>query len=410
MPSSTERRAFETEHAGRPPAVLQVVPALVTGGVERGTVEIATALVKAGWRAVVASSGGPMVHEIERAGAEHITLPLASKNPVVIYRNIARLAGLIRDESIDLVHARSRAPAWSAHFAARRTGRPFVTTLHNIYGSRSAAKRLYNSVMMKGDRVIAISRFVADHAITTYGLDPSRLTVIHRGVDLARFDPSAIHPSRLIALAKEWRLEDGAPVIMLPGRVSRWKGHFDLIEAVSRLNRRDLQVLFVGNDQQHPGFRKALEARIAALDLGGIVHMVGDARDMPAAFMLADVVVSASTEPEGFGRISVEAQAMGRPVIATDHGGSRETVISGETGWLVPPSDPAALAEALTLALSLTPRDRVMLAARSRAAMVEKFDARHMADATLDLYTGLLFPDQVQREGDPDHADVALEP
>lgn len=406
MPSSTERRAFETEHAGRPPAVLQVVPALVTGGVERGTVEIAAALVKAGWRAIVASSGGPMVHEIERAGAEHVTLPLASKNPLVIYRNITRLARLIESESVDIVHARSRAPAWSAYYAARRSGRPFVTTLHNIYGGGSGAKRLYNSVMAKGDRVIAISQFVADHAIATYGLDPARLTVIHRGVDLARFDPSAIHPSRLIALAKEWRIEDGAPVIMLPGRMTRWKGHFDLLEAVARLKRRDLQLLFVGNDQQHPGFRKELETRIAALDLGGVVHMVGDTRDMPAAFMLADVVVSASTEPEGFGRIAVEAQAMGRPVIATDHGGSRETIVSGETGWLVPPGDPTALAAALDAALTLSPRDRVMLAARSRAAMIEKFDARHMADATLDLYTALLFPDHAPSRRDPDAADV----
>jgi glycosyltransferase involved in cell wall biosynthesis len=409
MPASTERRPLDTEQPGRPPAVLQVVPALVTGGVERGTVEIATALVKAGWRAVVASSGGPMVHEIERAGAEHITLPLASKNPFVIFRNIDRLARLIRDNAIDLVHARSRAPAWSAHAAARRTGRPFVTTLHNIYGGRSAAKRLYNSVMMRGERVIAISQFVADHAVATYGLDPARVTVIHRGVDLVRFDPGAIHPSRLIALAREWRLEDGAPVIMLPGRMSRWKGHVTLLEAVARLSRRDLQVLFVGNDQQHPGFRKELEARIAALDLGGIVHMVGDARDMPAAFMLADVVVSASTEPEGFGRISIEAQAMGRPVIATDHGGSRETIVPGETGWLVPPGDAAALASALAAALSLTPRERVMLAARSRAAMAEKFDARHMAEATLDLYTGLLFPDQVPGHRDPDRGDATSE-
>lgn len=406
MPSSTERRAFETEHAGRPPAVLQVVPALVTGGVERGTVEIATALVKAGWRAIVASSGGPMVHEIERVGAEHVTLPLAAKNPVVIYRNITRLARLIEAESVDLVHARSRAPAWSAYYAARRTGRPFVTTLHNVYGGGSAAKRLYNSVMAKGDRVIAISQFVADHAVRTYDLDPARLSVIHRGADLVRFDPSAIHPSRLIALAKEWRLEDGAPVIMLPGRMTRWKGHFDLLEAVARLQRRELQVLFVGDDKQHPAFRKELEARVAALELGGIVHMVGDTKDMPAAFMLADVVVSASTEPEGFGRVAVEAQAMGRPVIATDHGGSRETIVAGETGWLVPPGDPAALAAALDAALSLSPRDRVMLAARSRAAMIEKFDVRRMTEATLDLYTAMLFPDHAPSDRAPESVDA----
>jgi glycosyltransferase involved in cell wall biosynthesis len=381
----------------RPPAVLQVVPALVTGGVERGTVEIAGALVRAGWRAIVASEGGPMVHEIERAGGEHVTLPLASKNPVVIYRNIGRLARLIEDRQIDLVHARSRAPAWSALYAAKRTGRPFVTTLHNVYGGGSAPKKLYNSVMTRGDRVIAISHFVAEHAIRTYQLDPGRVTVIHRGVDLVRFDPNAIHPSRLIALAKEWRLGDGIPVIMLPGRLTRWKGHAELLDAVALLKRRDMQVIFVGDDRQHPAFRKELEQRIARLDLGGVVHMVGDTRDMPAAYMLADVVVSASTAPEGFGRIVVEAQAMGRPVIATDHGGARETIVRGETGWLVPPGDAAALAQALEQALALSARDRVMLAARCRTAMAEGFDARFMGEATLDLYTELLFPGQGTR-------------
>jgi len=395
MPSNTERRSVDSDPATRPPAVLQVVPALVTGGVERGTVEIAAALVKAGWRAVVASSGGAMVHELERVGAEHITLPLASKNPIRIYRNIARLARVIEDQAIDLVHARSRAPAWSALYAAKRTGRAFVTTLHNIYGGQSAAKRLYNSVMARGDRVIAISRFVADHAVKTYQLDPKRLTVIHRGVDLVRFDPSAIHPSRLVTLARDWRLVDGAPVIMLPGRMSRWKGHVELLEAVARLGRRDIQVIFVGNDQQHPDFRHELEQRILRLHLDGVVYMVGDTKDMPAAYMLADVVVSPSVEPEGFGRIAVEAQAMGRPLIASNHGGSTETIIAGETGWLVPPRDIDALALALKQALALSARERVMLAARCRQAMVEQFDSQFMGDATLAVYTGLLFPEHV---------------
>lgn len=393
MPSNIASRDNPSLTAPRPPAVLQVVPALVTGGVERGTVEIAAALVRAGWRAVVASSGGPMVRELERAGAEHITLPLAAKNPVTIYRNISRLARLIEDQAIDLVHARSRAPAWSAYYAARRTGRPFVTTMHNIYGGGSVWKRRYNSVMTRGERVIAISRFVAEHAAKTYHLDPARLTVIHRGVDLQRFDPGAVHPSRLVALAKEWRLRDGAKIIMLPGRLSRWKGHGELLEAVARLKRADVQVIFVGNDQQHPDFRRSLEQRILHLGLAGIAFMVGETRDMPAAYMLADVVVSPSTEPEGFGRIVVEAQAMGRPVVATSHGGAMETIVAGETGWLVPPRDIPALTGALSQVLALSPEEREVLAARCRAAMIAGFDANFMGDATLKLYTELLFPD-----------------
>jgi glycosyltransferase involved in cell wall biosynthesis len=376
---------------GRVPAILQVVPALVTGGVERGTVEIAAALAQAGWRSLVASSGGPMVRELERAGAEHIVLPLATKNPLTIHRNIDRLARLIEERRIDLVHARSRAPAWSAFYAAQRTRRRFVSTFHNIYGGENRLKRAYNAIMARGERVIAISEFVAAHARSVYHVNPSQLRIIPRGVDLSRFDPESISQARIIALATEWRLQDGVPVVMLPGRVTRWKGHLDLIEAVARLPHRDLQVLFVGDDAAKPHFRRELVRRIDQLGVAGVFHIVGDCRDMPAAMMLADVVISASTEPEGFGRIIVEAQAMGRPVIATDHGGARETVLPGETGWLVPPGDCPALAEALTQALALGGEQRTQMATRARDWIEERYDTRLMCDATLAVYEELLF-------------------
>jgi len=392
MIATAEPNIAASTDTGRPPAVLQVVPALVTGGVERGTVEIAAALVRAGWRAVVASSGGPMVREIERAGAEHVMLPLASKSPLAIYRNTARLADLIRSRDIDIVHARSRAPAWSGYRAAQRTGRHFVTTFHNVYGGETRLKRYYNSVMAKGERVIAISDFVGDHAAKIYGVEAERLRVIPRGVDLDRFDPDAIAPPRLIALANSWRLQDDRPVVMLPGRITRWKGHVDLIEAVARMPNRHFQVLFVGSEEQKPHFRDELVQRIHALGLSSVFHVVGECRDMPAAFMLADVVISASTKPEGFGRVAIEAQAMGRPVIATDHGGSRETVRPGETGWLVPPNDPEALADALGEALSLGGSERLDWASRARHWVENRYDTRLMCDATLSVYEEVLFP------------------
>jgi glycosyltransferase involved in cell wall biosynthesis len=371
--------------------VLQVVPALVTGGVERGTVEIAAALAQAGWRSIVASSGGPMVRELERAGAQHVTLPLATKNPLAIRRNIGRLARLIEAENIDLVHARSRAPAWSAFYAARRTGRRFVTTFHNVYGGETRLKRAYNAIMARGERVIAISDFVGAHARSVYHVTPSQLRIIPRGVDRSRFDPESIAQPRIITLAKEWRLQDGVPVVMLPGRLTRWKGHLQLIEAVASMPHRELQVVFVGSDDAKPGFRRELLRRIEQHRLGGVFHIVGECRDMPAAMMLADVVVSASTEPEGFGRVIIEAQAMGRPVIATDHGGARETVLPGETGWLVPPGDRGALATALTEALSLGLDQRAALAAHARAWIAERYDTRLMCEATLAVYEELLF-------------------
>jgi glycosyltransferase involved in cell wall biosynthesis len=372
--------------------VLQVLPALVTGGVERGTVDIAASLVAAGWRAIVASSGGPMVRELERAGAEHVTLPLDSKNPLRIRRNIKPLVELIQHCPVDLVHARSRAPAWSALWAANRSNTAFVTTVHSTYGGASRAKRWYNSVMGKGARVIAISDFVGAYATETLGVGPDRLRVIPRGVDLDRFDPALVTAPRLIALARQWRLEDGKPVVMLPGRITRWKGQIELIDAIAWLGRSDIQVLLVGSEEQKPQFRDELIRRIGHHGLGGVVRLVGDCRDMPAAYMLADVVVSASIEPEGFGRVAVEAQAMGRPLVATDHGGSQETIAAGETGWLVPPGDPAALAEAIEGALALDPEQREVLGERGRAWVAQNFTIDRMCAATLAVYEELLYP------------------
>lgn len=376
--------------------MLQVLPRLELGGVERGTVEVAAALTAAGWRAVVASAGGRMVREIERAGGEHVTLPLATKNPLAIRANAGRLATLIEAQQIDLVHARSRAPAWSAMLAAHRTGRPFVTTFHNAYGAGSWAKRRYNSVMARGDRVIAISRFVAAHAAETYGVPADRLRVIERGVELDRFHPDRVSAPRIIQLAQEWRLGDGEPVVMLPGRLTAWKGHEVLIEALAWMGRRDLRCLFVGAGPDR--YRARLARRIAEAKLDGVCQFVDHCADMPAAFMLADVVVSASTRPEGFGRVIAEALAMGRPVIATDHGGAGEILAEDDLGWLVPPGDTQALARALYDTLSLTPDQRAHLAARAIAAMSARFSRRRMTERTLALYDELVFADRDPQE------------
>jgi glycosyltransferase involved in cell wall biosynthesis len=378
------------EPRSRPPAVLQVLPSLITGGVERGTIEMAQALVAAGWQAVVASSGGPLVREIERAGARHVTLPLASKNPLVMRANINRLVEVIERHTIDIVHARSRAPAWSALWATRRTGRHFVTTFHNAYGEGSRLKHIYNSVMAKGERVIAISDFVSAHVARVYGVSSDRLRVIARGVDFVRFAPDHIGAERLVTLARQWQLPDGAPVVMLPGRLTRWKGQLVLIEAIALLGRSDVRCLFVGSGDAR--YRRELEAHAAKLGLGGAVEIVDECRDMPAAYMLADVVVSASTSPEGFGRVVVEAQAMGRPVVATSHGGARETVVPGSTGWLVPPGDSRALADAVAEALKLGPEERLAHAARAIEHVRRNFDTAIMAARTLDVYEEVLFP------------------
>lgn len=376
--------------APRGRTVLQLLPALTMGGVERGTVDVAVALCAAGWKAVVASTGGPLVSELERAGAIHVTLPLDRKNPLSIRSNARRLAETIERHDVDIVHARSRAPAWAGWMAARNTGRHFLTTFHGTHTHGNWAKRRYNAIMGRGERVIAISQFIAEHAYSVYGVAAERIRIIPRGIDFRRFDPYAVSAERMIRVAGDWRLPDGVPVVMLPGRFSRWKGHEVLIDAIARLADRELMCVFVGATEGRDAYRSELEARIVAKGLGGRVQMVPDCRDMPAAYMLADVVVAPSTEPEAFGRVPVEGQAMGRPVIATDHGGARETVIPGETGLLVPPNDATALAAAIADALDLDIEDRQALGERAIAHVRANFDLNRMCAETLAVYAEVL--------------------
>lgn len=382
---------------GRPPAVLQVLPSLVSGGVERGAVELAEALTASGWQAYVASAGGPMERLLTRAGARHIRLPLAAKNPLALRRNARALVEIIRANRIDIVHARSRAPAWSAWWAAQATRRRFITTFHNAYPADLPLKHRYNSVMARGERVIAISRFVGEHAVDEYGVGPDRLRVIPRGVDLVQFDPDRVTGERVARLAEQLRVPDDTRLVMLPGRLTRWKGGLDFIEAIARLGRRDLCCVFLGAEQRR-GFRRELEQSIKRHRLAGLFRILEDCRDMPAAYQLADAVVSASTDPEGFGRVIVEAQAMGRAVIATDHGGARETIAPGTTGWLVPPRDPPALAAAIAEALSLDPDARAALAGRARAHVAAEYSRELMCARTIAVYEELLFPEAAEND------------
>jgi glycosyltransferase involved in cell wall biosynthesis len=383
-----------THPDGRPITVLQVLPRLIVGGAERGAVDVAAAIQRAGGVAIVASEGGPMVHELERAHAKHIMLPLAPKNPITIWRNAARLARVIRKHKVDIVHARSRAPAWSALWAAQRTGAHFMTTYHDTYSAETGWKRRYNSVMAKGQRVIAISEFVADHIRELYGLGASVIRTIPRGVDLSRFDPTRVPAERKVKLIHDWHLPDDRPLVLMPARLSRKKGHLVLVEALAKLKRKDICCLMVGDDGRQTSYRSSLIEMIHECDLDGVVRLLPQTQDMPAAYSLAAVVVAPSIKPEGFGRVPVEAQAMGRPVIASDVGGFRETVVNGLTGLLVPPGDSQRLSVALGSALDLGPEDRDALAAEAIANIQAKFTREHMCAATLDVYRELIFGTQ----------------
>lgn len=390
--SGSEER-LEERSEGRMATVLQILPRLGSGGgVERGTVEVAEAIVETGGRAIVVSAGGAKVHELTRVKAEHIELPVDSKNPFTIHANIQRLVDIIQKEGVDVVHARSRAPAWSAYFAAKKAGVPFITTFHGTYGVGWFLKRKYNSVMTKGERVIAPSGFIAGHIRRIYGVANRKIRTIHSGVDVSRFDPKKISAERMINLANAWRLTDGHSVIMLPGRLTRWKGQIVFIEAVAKLARRDIRCLLVGGDQGRDDYRKELEVLVDKHGLGEVVRIVDHCDDMPAAYMLSDLVISASTEPEAFGRVIVEGQALGRLVIASDHGGAQETVQHGKTGWLVPPLDPDALVKAMEIALSLSDDEREAFAKNCVANAAENFSKEAMCSKTLDVYNEVLAP------------------
>lgn len=369
--------------------VLQVIPALISGGAEQACVEMAEAIVAAGGRALVASSGGPMADAVSAVGGEPVTLPLNTKAPLRLRANATRLSALIQAEGVDLVHARSRAPAWSALWAARRTGVALVTTFHAPYTAKGPLKRAYNSVMAKGERVIAISHFIARHIAAEYPQAAPRVVTIPRPVDVRRFDLAAITTERLAALRKAWTLPANARVVLLPGRITRWKGQDLLLRALPTLPH-DVIAVLAGSAKDGDGYAREVRALAASLRLAERVRLVGHCADVPAAMALAEVVVSCSREPEGFGRVVAEALAMERPVIAPAHGGAPEIITPEADGWLVSPADVDALANALLQALALPAPRRAHMGAHGRRRMLEAHTVRHLQTATLGVYRDVL--------------------
>jgi glycosyltransferase involved in cell wall biosynthesis len=379
------------EKTGAGPVVLQALPALETGGVERGTVDIAEGLTAADWGSLVASSGGRMTRELDRVFATHVTLPLDTKNPLRLALNARRLARLVKARNVSLIHARSRAPAWSALWAAQATGVPLVTTFHGTYTHGPLALKIpYNRVMTQGVRVIAISRFIAEHISQHYQTPAERIRVIPRGIDIERFSPEAVSHARIAQLATQWRLPDDAPVVLMPGRLTRWKGQGLLVEAMARLNRPGVRCLIVGADQGRTAYREALEALVSRLGLEAQVHIVDHCDDMPAAYRVASVVVSSSLEPEAFGRVPAEAQAMGRVVLAPRHGAAPEIVEDGATGWLFEPGNPDSLADRLALALDLDEAGYEAMAWRGMMQTRRAFSRDGMIGRTLAVYREVL--------------------
>jgi glycosyltransferase involved in cell wall biosynthesis len=376
--------------------ILQVIPQLAAGGAERTTIEVAEALTRANAKALVASSGGRLEGELLKTGAELIRIDtLGSKNPLTIYGNAAVLARTITERRVSLIHARSRAPAWSALWAARRTRTPFVTTYHGVYNAKGAPKRLYNSVMARGDVVIANSAYTADHVRKEHPFATNRIVTIPRGVDIDRFDPARVGASRKASLRQIWKApeSDNAALIVLPARVTGWKGHREAVAAAALLARKpelSWRMIFAGDAQGRTGYVDEIRQLISSHGLDDRVSLVGHCDDMPAAFSLADIVIAPSNEPEAFGRVAAEAGAMGVPVVVSTIGAQREIIEEGRTGYSVPPSDPSTLAEAMARLISAGPEGRKTMGLAATARIREKFTTAALQKATLAVYDGLL--------------------
>jgi len=397
MPAHDSKQSNVTPDAGRAegrPAILQIVPKLDAGGAERSTIDIAEALVANGFAALVASEGGRMTGELEAVGGELIELPAASKSPVTILANALRLRTVIAARNVKLVHARSRAPAWSALLAAKLAGVPFVATYHGIYSASNALKRWYNSVMVRGAAVIANSDWTARHIAAEYGGRAKRIVVIPRGVDTTVFDPAGIAPDRVSMLRQQWHAQAEDTVVLLPGRLTRLKGQLVLIDALAQMKRAGtldrIHAVLAGDAQGRDTYEAAVAGAIAAAGLKDRVTIAGHVRDMAAAYLASDIVVSASIYAESFGRVPAEAGAMGKPVIATDHGGARETVLPGESGVLTPPGDAPALAEALERLIALGDDGRRKMGAAGRSHILGRYTSERMCSATLALYREIL--------------------
>ncbi len=384
------------------PVILQVIPALETGGAERTVIEVAEAVAAAGGEALVASEGGRLESELASAGGALIRLPLSAKNPLTILANARKLQAIIAERGVSLVHARSRAPAWSALIAARRAKVRFVTTYHGIYNQKGRLKSWYNGVMARGDLVIANSHYTAGIVKARHRTPDERLRVIPRGVDLAQFSLDAVAAERVAGLRRQWGVADAARLVVLAARLTRWKGQATVIDAAAQVladpGFADVVFILAGDDQGRSGYREELAERIARHGLADRVRIPGHCADMPAAFAAADLALVPSIEPEAFGRISIEAQAMGCPVIVSNIGALPETLIAasngvadtGATGWTFPAGNADALAARISAALRRGAGEEAVMAEAARKHVAASFSKQALQHRTLEVYDDLL--------------------
>lgn len=374
--------------------ILQVLPAFGTGGVEEGTLAVSTNLIQAGHASFIASSGGPKVKEAIRQGARHFTLPLHKKSPLLALRMIFILSKIIRQNQIQIVHARSRWPAWIAYFAAKYCGIPFMTTFHGHHKARNGFKRFYNSIMVRTRDTIAVSSFMVEYIKANYAKTlkdyQTRLHLIPRGIDETVFDPMNIDEMAVQKLRQTWEIPAQKKIILMPARMTRLKGHDVFIEALHQLKNRDWIAVILGGQASRIEYEQELVAKIQSLGLQDHMRIQPAIHTMPLAYALADVVVCPTTQAEAFGRVIIESQAMGKPIITSDIGEPTNLVEHEITGWKFTNKDANALAQCLEAVINLNNLTKKTYAEKARQYVLENYTKTKMCDKTLQVYASIL--------------------
>ena len=382
--------------------VLQIIPSLHSGGVERGVIDTANELKKQGFAPIVASNGGSMTSLLEKSQIKHIKLNLQTKNPLKLFTNIKKIREISKDNKVDIIHIRSRAPMISSYFACKDNSNiKTVSTIHGPYSVNLTnfkplcnLKRFYNSFMFKSDAIITVSNFIKEYSIKNY--QPlfnkkleDKITIIPRGVDTQIFDPDVICDKETVKLKKEWGICENKKVILFPARITSWKGHEFLIEALKNV-KNDYICVFIGSNHGHEEFCNKIKGKIKDSDLDSKIKFLGNQKNMPLAYSTADIVISASTKPEAFGRVAIEGQAMKKITIATNIGGSLETIINGETGFLVENKEIADFTSKIDKALSLSQKESQEIGNAARENILKNFTNQRMFDSTIEVYKKLL--------------------
>ena len=365
--------------------IAQILPALNTGGVERGVVEISKALVDNNFRSIVVSYGGYMIPQITRNGGVHYTLDVHTKNPFKWPKVRRKLKLILENENVDLIHFCSRAPAWIGVPLGTILDIPIITSVHMRFRKTNFFKKYYNSILTKGDLIIAISKHIEESIKASFPKISDKIKIIHRGVDLELFNSNQINPARIIAQSKLLNLKDNLPVIIMAARPALWKGYLVLIKALSKVEY-DFQCVLIGAGDGNQKFQNILIKKIIKLKLESKIKLVNSTRDIQAAMVLGDIIIMPSLTPEPFGRIVLEAQALGKIPIAFDHGGASETIIDGKTGFLAEPVKAESLCKKISYALSLKPSKREKIGVFAKKLVSKNYSHDRMCRLTLSLY------------------------